>query len=367
MFDTSDRLPVARPFLYGGEVEAVAHAVRQGWWSGTAPPVGEFELAFSERIGAAHAVAVSSGTAALQLVAEALELGPGDEVIVPAFCMISPIAAVLRTGARLVLVDADSSWNLDPAGVAAAITDHTRLVLGVHTYGHPFRLGTIAQIAASAGVPLVEDAAEALGGCAEGINVGRGGVAAVFSTYANKTISSGEGGMVTTDDSELAERLRWTRNLCFGHGNDRFLHTQLGHNFRMSALCAALGQAQLVHLDRALDARQHLAARYRLELANVPGLELPPAQDWATHTYWVFGVLVDNPTGVAEELGKQGIETRQFFRCVADQPVVSIAERGEFPVARRLASRGLYLPLFPGMSTEDVSRVAMALRAILSP
>jgi perosamine synthetase len=362
-------VPVSRPFFFGKEREYLERALRSSEVSGAGVFVDRMEALVAEASGTRHAVVVSSGTSALDLAFESLGVAAGDEVIVPDFTMFAPVAALLRRGAIVIPVDADGTWNLDPEGVEAALTKRTTGIVMVHTYGHPADATRICEIARRHGVWVVEDAAEAMGAKLDGRPVGSFGDLATFSFYANKVVTSGEGGAVVTNDAGRAARLRALRNLCFGVSRaERFVHMGAGFNFRLSNLLAALGCAQLEHLDQALAGKREVAARYRRQLAALTRIMLPPESTRVEHSYWVFGVLLASArerSAVADRLQASGIETRPFFHPVHRQPCVP-SVRGAFPRSDRLAERGLYLPSFVGMSDRDTDRVVRALEGALA-
>jgi len=360
-------VPVCRPHLWGDELAEVERVLDAGWLSASTPVVEEFEHAFARRTGVTHAVAVMNGTCALELALDVLAIGPGDEVIVPAFCMFSPVLAVLRRGAIPIPVDADRTWNLDVEQTRAAITSRTRAILVVHTYGHPARCEELVGLAREAGVLLVEDAAEALGATVGDRHVGTFGALGCFSLYANKVITTGEGGVVVTDSDHLAQALRWKRNLCFGSDDEtRFTHEALGYNYRMSALQAALGVAQIRHLDAAVESRIANARSYDAELAAIPGIALPPRSSWCGNVFWVYGITIESQkfgkprAAIQRALREAGIETRRFFTPLHRQPVLR-GTAGNFPVADRLWRDGFYLPSFVGMPASVAGRVATIL------
>jgi perosamine synthetase len=358
-------VPVSRPHVWGGEKDNLCEAVDSGWVSSRGPFLDEFEMRFAEAIDVEHAVATSSGTAAVHLALNVLDLAAGDEVIVPDFTMISPVLAVLGCGAVPVPVDADETWNIDPDEVERAITDKTRAIVVVHTYGHPARIDRIMEIARRHGLRVVEDAAEALGARAFGRPIGSFGDLAIFSFYANKVVTTGEGGMVVTNDRRLCERLRAKRNLCFGPDEeDRFIHRDIGFNYRMTNLQAAMGVAQLKHLDEATAAKVSIARQYNALLAGIPGITIPPDQDWGPNVYWVYGVLIDDTFGadrrtVQSELKTRGIETRRFFYPLHRQPIMPKAGiRRAFSRSIELSDKGLYLPSYIGMDPSTIRHVA---------
>jgi perosamine synthetase len=364
-------VPVSRPYIWGDEKLKLCQAIDGGWVSSRGPFLDEFEDRFAEKIGTRYAVAASSGTAAIHLALSVLDLENDDEVIVPDFTMISPVLAVLACRAIPVPVDADATWNMDPDRIERAITDRTRAIVVVHTYGHPARIDRIMEIARQHNLRVVEDAAESLGARVAGQPVGSFGDLAIFSFYANKVLTTGEGGMVVTSDSELCERLRSKRNLCFGADEEtRFIHDDIGFNYRMTNLQAAVGLAQLHHLDEAVEAKIAIAREYTARLRNISGITIPPDSNWGPNIYWVYGVLIEDEFGldrktVQAELKRNGIETRRFFHPLHRQPIIPKAGiRDEFPNSAMISERGLYLPSFIGMGTSTIERVVDCLTGL---
>jgi perosamine synthetase len=321
---------------------------------------------------------VANGTVALETAVAALGLEAGDEIIIPAFTIVSCALAVLYAGAVPVLVDSDPvTWTLDPVAVEERIGPRTRAIMPVHIYGHPARMEPLLAVAARHGLAVVEDAAEAHG--AECLVDGRWrrcgsfGDASCFSFYANKLVTTGEGGMVVTDDAALAERVRSLRNLSFEPGR-RFYHRALGHNYRLTNLQAALGVAQLGRMEEIVARKRAMAAAYTGLLAGLDQLVLPPEEPWARSVYWMYGVVVRDEAGLdAQELAARlmdaGVETRPFFLGMHEQP--ALLGRGLFggeryPVAERLARRGLYLPSGLALTEEQIERVCSALREALT-
>jgi perosamine synthetase len=364
-------VPVSRPYLWGDEKAKLCEAVDAGWVSSRGPFLDQFEREFAEKIGVGYAVAVSSGTAAVHLALNVLDLKRHDEVIVPDFTMISPVLAVLACGAIPIPLDADETWNLDPDGIERAITEKTRAIVVVHTYGHPAKIDRITDIARRNNLLVIEDAAEALGARAFGRSVGSFGHLAIFSFYANKVVTTGEGGMVVTNDKSLSDRLRAKRNLCFGPDDEtRFVHGEIGFNYRMTSLQAAIGIVQLQHLDEATGAKIAIARKYNALLANVSGITIPPDSAWGPNVFWVYAVLIEDEFGldrktVQLELKRRGIETRRFFYPLHRQPIMpSAGIRQTFRNSIRLSERGLYLPSFIGMDSSVIERVAGSLVAL---
>jgi perosamine synthetase len=364
-------VPVCRPYFWGEEKAKLCEAVDGGWISSRGPFLDEFEKRFAEKIGVGHAVAASSGTAAIHLALNVLDLQEHDEVIVPDFTMISPVLAVLACGAIPVPIDADETWNIDPDTIERAITKKTRAILVVHTYGHPARIDRIVDIARRNNLRVVEDAAEALGARAFGRAIGSFGDLAIFSFYANKVLTTGEGGMVVTDDPRLCERLRAKRNLCFGADEEtRYVHDEIGFNYRMTNLQAAVGVVQLQHLDEAVQAKIAIAREYNALLAKVPGITTPPDSAWGPNVFWVYAVLIEDEFGldrktVQSELKLNGIETRRFFHPLHRQPIMpKEGIRQAFPKSSDLSERGIYLPSFIGMGSSTIERVAAGLTGL---
>jgi perosamine synthetase len=363
-------IPVSRPHLWGDEASHVQEALSEGWISSRGRFIDELEQCFAAALNMPHAVSVSNGTVALHLALDVLGIGEGDEVIVPDFSMISPILAALYCRARPVPVDADVTWNIDPSRIEEAIGPRTRAIIVVHTYGHPADMAPILEIARRRGLHVIEDCAEALGATVREQMVGTFGDIACFSFYANKAMTTGEGGMLVMRDAALRDRARWKRDLCFGVDDEaRFTHEEIGYNYRLTNLQAAVGIAQLRHLDEVTARKRAIAARYRAALSNLPGMTLPPESPWAVNVYWVFGVLVEEELGVERatlqrHLRACGIETRRFFTPVHAQPIAQVScDAPRFPQATRLAQRGFYLPSYIGLLDEEIDRVVAHLRS----
>ena len=361
-------LRVAETALDGNEQRYLDECVATNWVSSAGAFVRRFEEAFAEAAGCRFAVSCSSGTAALHLMLAAAGIGAGDEVIVPTFTMIAVANAVGYTGATPVFVDSDpETWNLDIEHVGRAIGPQTRAILAVDTYGQPFDADALGRIAHDNGLVLLEDAAEAHGAEFRGRRVGSLGAAAAFSFYGNKILTTGEGGMVTTDDEELASVARELRD--HGFSTERhFWHRFRAFNYRMSNLQAAVGLAQVERLDELVAARRRNARMYREELDGVDGIRLPPDIPGAESVHWVFGVLVEEEFGCSRDelrrrLAAEAVETRTFFVPLHLQPSYMREQAGRrHPVAERLGATGLYLPSTPSLAEDDVVRVATAVR-----
>ena len=354
---------VAETLLDGNELEYVTRAVKDNWISSAGRWVREFEARFAEVTGCRHAIACSSGTAALHLAAAATGIGPGDEVIVPTFTMIATANAARYVGADPVLVDADpASWNLDVSRLRAKLTRRTRAVIAVHLYGQPADMDGVHAFAERNGLIVIEDAAEAHGATYRGAPAGSLGDVGVFSLYGNKILTAGEGGVVTTNDERIATVARELRDHAFS-AERHFWHRRLGFNYRMTNLQAAVAFAQVQRLDELVARRQSNATRYREALGGIDGITLGPQLDGGV--CWMFSLLVDEQRfgidrdQLREHLAARGVETRTLFVPMHLQPIYQQRFAGQrYPVAERLGATGLYLPSGPSLTDDDIAYVA---------
>jgi perosamine synthetase len=370
---SAERIPLARPVLGRAEERAAVEVLRSGRLS-LGPRTEQFEEAFAARVGARCASAVSSGTAGLHLALRAVGVGEGDEVVTSPFSFVASANAVLFERARPVFADIDPvTHNLDPSAAAAAIGEHTRALLPVHIFGYPADMAAFEDLARRHKLALVEDACEALGAVhADGRRVGGRGHLAVFGFYANKQLTTGEGGMVVHDDPALKERIDSERNQGRAPDMDWLDHDRLGFNYRLSELASAIGSAQLDRLDEMLAARSWLARCYREALSGIEGLELPCEDAGGSRRGW-FVFVVQLPRDAdrdrtVRELADRGIESKPYLPAI--HLLGFYRERfghrpGEFPVCEDVAARSLALPFFPGMEEGRVARVAEALAAAL--
>jgi perosamine synthetase len=356
-------IPVSDPKLDGNELRYVSQCILSNWISSAGRFVRDFEQAFADAVGCRHGVATCNGTTSLHLALATLGIGPGDEVIIPTFTMIATANAVTYTGATPVLVDAErETWNLDVTQLEAKVTPRTRGICLIHTYGHPVEMDPLLELAERRGLWVLEDAAEAHGARYKDRPVGSLGRAASFSFYANKIITTGEGGMVTTNDAELARVARRLRDHAFSDER-HFWHKYVGFNYRMTNLQAAIGLAQTERLDALVEIRRTNAARYSRALSKIPGLTLPIERPWARNVYWMYGVLVEDAFGISRDelrrrLARRGIETRTFFIPIHVQPVYHAQFRGQrYPVSEELCRRGLYLPSGATLTEAEVAYV----------
>ena len=376
-------IPVNEPLLAEQDFTALQDTFRTGWISSAGKYVDEFESAWAAYCGVGHGIAVSNGTTALQVAVEAVGIIAGDEVIMPSFTIISCAAAVVRVGAKPVLVDCDPvTFCIDLAQVAAAITPRTKAIMVVHMYGHPVDMDPIMGLARQHGLVVIEDAAEVHGAQYQS---GRGtayahwqkcggiGHIATFSFFANKLITTGEGGMVITDNADYAAKARSLRNLCF-RTDRRFLHTELGHQFRLTNMQAALGVGQVARIESIVERKRWAAAQYQQRLADLPQLQLPTELPWARSVYWVYGmVLADDvpfdAVAFAIRLKALGVETRPFFLGMHEQPVLhdmGLFKGEHHPVSERIARRGLYVPSGLALTLDQIEQVSLAVHQALA-
>jgi len=371
----SDFIPVNEPLLDGNEKKYLAECIDTGWISSEGPFVKRFEEEFAARVGRKHGIAITNGTAAIDAAVEALGIGPGDEVILPTFTIISCVMQIVRSGATPVLVDSDPlTWNMDVTQIEVKITPRTKAIMVVHIYGLPVDMDPVLDLCQRYGLKLIEDAAEMIGQTYRGKPCGSFGDISTVSFYPNKHITTGEGGMILTDDDDLAEQCRELRNLCFKPGK-RFVHERLGWNLRMTNLQAALGVAQLEQLDAFLEKKRRIGRRYNELLADLPGVQLPLVHtEYAENIYWVYGLVLDDSVEFdAEEamsrLTKLGVGCRPFFYPMHQQPV--LRERGLFegesyPVAEQMYQRGFYVPSGLALTEDQLLRVADRSKKFLS-
>lgn len=365
------QIPVSKPLLDGNEKKYLLECIETGWISSEGPFVRKFEEQMAARVGRRHAIAVANGTAALQVAVEALQLEPGSEVILPAFTIISCALAIVRAGLKPVVVDADPrTWNMDVGQIESKITSRTKAIMVVQIYGLPTDMNPVIQLAKKHNLKIIEDCAEEIGQTCGGKPCGSFGDISIMSFYPNKHVTTGEGGMVFADDNQLGERSRWLRNLCFD-ADRRFIHEELGYNFRMTNLQAALGLAQLERLDDHIARKRAIGAEYQKRLKDVAGIELPVAKTgYAENIYWVFGILLKDSVkcdalDMIRRLGKEGIGSRSFFWPIHQQPCLKklgLFASESCPVAERLAARGFYIPSGPDLSESQIETVVETLK-----
>ncbi len=370
-----DFIPVNEPLLNGNEKAYLNQCIDTGWISSEGPFVKQFEEQFAAKMGRQYGIAVANGSVALDAAIVALGIGAGDEVIMPTFTIISCAAAIVRAGAIPVLVDSDPvTWNMDVDQIESLITPRTKAIMAVHIFGLPVDIQPLLALAERYHLKVIEDAAQMHGQTYQGKPCGSFGDISTFSFYPNKHITTGEGGMIATDDPQLAEKCRSLRNLCF-KPEQRFLHDELGWNFRMTNLQAALGVAQLERLDAFVQRKRHMGRYYTHLLEGVAGIQLPLANTtYADNIYWVYGVVLDDDLPFDAKtamtaLGKLGIGTRPFFWPMHEQPVLrnmGLFENARYPVAERLARRGFYIPSGLALNDAQMERSAAMLKQFLA-
>ncbi|RUM46576.1 MAG: aminotransferase DegT [Hyperthermus sp.] len=366
-----NRIPIASPVIEEDEVNAVVNVLRSGMLA-HGPVVEEFEEKFAEYVGVDYAVAVSSGTAALDIILKAYGIGPGDEVITTPFTFIATANAILFQGARPVFADIElDTYNIDPERVVELITPRTKAIIAVHLYGHPADMKPLAEIAEDHKIVLIEDAAQAHGALYHGRKTGSLSNAAAFSFYPTKNMTTGEGGMITTNDRAVARKAKLLRN----HGQERkYLHTELGYNLRMTSIAAAIGIAQLKKLDKMNEARRRNAEKLTSILNNIKGIVTPQEKPWARHVYHQYVIRVTQPypytrDQLAEKLAEKGIETAIHYpRTIPQQPLykrLGIGCRNKCPNAEKAAREVLSLPVHPKLSQHDVEKVARTIKELI--
>jgi len=391
-------IPVNEPLIAKNTLRYVTDCVQSGWISSAGSYIQKFEQQFASYLKVRHAVTTTSGTTALHLALASLGIGPGDEVVIPALTMIAVPYAVLYTGAKPAIVDVDRDmFNIDPQKILEFIKKGCRFdprkkvlvnkrtnatvkaILPVHLYGHPCPMDPIMAIAREYSLRVVEDAAEAHGALfypdgnpKKAQYAGAIGEIGCFSFYANKIVTTGEGGMVVTNDDKLAERARSLKDLAHAP-QKRFLHTELAFNYRMTNVQAAIGAAQLEEIEKYIEIKQNMAAAYKELLSGVRGLGLPCQKEWARNVYWMYAVLVEKEFGLARDefmkkLKAEGIDTRTFFIPVHEQPVFAKEREYQglsFPVAEELSQIGFYLPSGLALTKRQIQEVCQVIKRII--
>jgi len=368
-------IPVNTPLLDGNEEKYLLECIKTGWISSEGPFIKEFEEKFTLRVNRKYGIAVANGTGALDIAIESLGIKKDDEVIMPTFTIISCITQIIRNGAKPVFVDSDPvTWNMDVTQIEKKITKKTKAIMVVHIYGLPVDMEPVLALAQKYNLKVIEDAAEMHGQTYNGKPCGSFGDISTFSFYPNKHITTGEGGMIVTNDETLAEKCRSYRNLCF-QAKKRFVHEELGWNYRMTNLQAALGLAQLETLDKHIQKKRHIGKLYTVLLKDTPYLQIPLEKtEYADNIYWVYGIVLDktfpmNAEQMMKKFAEKGIGTRPFFYPMHLQPVFN--KKGlfldeKYPVAENLGERGFYLPSGLALTDEDIHTSAMALKTILN-
>jgi perosamine synthetase len=363
------RYRVATPDLSGNESAYVNECLRSTWISSNGPFIGKFEASIAAYTNTRHAIATCNGTVALHLALTGLGIGPGDEVIVPSLTFVATANAVVYCGATPVFADSEAdTWCLSVESVARLLSPRTRAIIPVHLYGHPCDMGPLLELAQRHGLWIIEDCAEALGATYNGSPIGSFGTVATFSFYGNKLVTTGEGGMVVTNNDALAERVRLLR----GQGMDpqrRYWHPMIGYNYRLTNVAAALGLAQMERIEQLLADRKQIAAWYQQRLANLPFLVLPVEAGGASSAFWMYSILTpDNDwrERMMADLAEKGIETRPFFYPIHGFPMYrNCRNDAECPVAQDLSYRGLSLPTSSCLKKPDIDVIAREVRELV--
>ncbi len=366
-------IPVNTPLLSGKEEEYLINCIRTGWISSEGPYIKEFEQKMAAYVNRSHGIAVANGSAALDIAFKALGLEKGDEVIAPTFKIISPIQSIVLAGATPILVDSDPvTWNMDINQIESKITSKTKAILVVHIYGLPVDIDPVIALCNKYGLYLIEDAAEMHGQTYKGRPCGSFGDISIFSFYPNKHITTGEGGMIMVNESDLAEKCQKLRNLAFEPKKRRFVHEEIGWNYRMTNMQAALGVAQFEHIEYHVELKRKMGALYNKKLkSKLNGFQLPLQEtDYAKNIYWVYGLIAETEEMAnitVAKLNESGIGTRPFFWCMHEQPVfkkMGLFQDEIYPVAERMARNGFYLPSGLALTSDEIDFVSETLYAI---
>ncbi len=366
-------IPVCEPLYLGNEERYALDAIRSQWISSAGGYIEKFEDQFSSYCGVEYGITTTSGTTALHLALKSLGVKGGDEIIIPDFTMIAVLFAVLYCGAKPVFVDVEpDTWNIDVKKIEKKITSKTKVILPVHIYGHPVDMEPIMKLAGKYNLYIIEDAAEAHGAEYVGKKCGSIGHINCFSFYANKIITTGEGGMVVTSDPEFADKCRYYKNLCFSlHGKRDYMHDDLGYNYRMTNVQAALGLAQLENIDKFVERRRNNARVYNKLLRDIPGIQLPVEKEYAKNVYWMYGIVIDpeefgrTRDELMTNLKEKGVGTRRFFNPMHKQKVLKklgIKDEESYPVTEWLSQNGFYLPSASGLEYEETEYICNAIR-----
>lgn len=365
-------IPVNEPRIAENALKYVSDCIKTGWISSAGSYLKEFEEKFAGRFGIKHAITTTNGTASLHLALAALNITKGDEVILPSHTMMASAAAIVYTGATPVLVDVErDTWNMDVAQVEDKITKRTKVIMPVHIYGQSVDMDPLLELARKYNLYIVEDAAESTGGEYKGRLTGTIGDFGCFSFYANKIITTGEGGIVLTNNDQLATHARLLKDMAHSP-KQRFLHEEIGFNYRMTNMQAALGLAQLEELDKYIETKRWMADLYNKHLSNTKGITLPVEKPWAKNVYWMYGVLIEDEFGLSrnelmQRLKDSGVDTRTFFVPMNKQPALlnlGLFKNEKYPVSDEISEKGLYLPSGLAITQEQIERVCGVIKEI---
>ncbi len=365
-------IPVCEPLLGEKEVEYVLDCLKTNWISSKGKYVDIFEEKFARYCGCNYGICTTNGTTALHLALVSAGIKPGDEVIIPTFTMIATAFAIIYTGAKPVFIDSEpETYNMDVTQIEEKITPKTKAIMPVHIYGHPCDMDPIMEVAKKNNLWVIEDAAEAHGAEYKGRKTGGIGHIGCFSFYANKIITTGEGGMVVTSDEKIAQKAQSLKDL--GHSPDqRFLHTDIAFNYRMTNIQAAIGLAQFERIDELAERRRRNARLYNDLLKSIEGITIPVEKEWAKNVYWMYSILVTDEFGISrdelmDELKEKGIDTRAFFIPMHQQPAlnnIGLFAGERYPVAEELSKKGMYLPSSTGLSEDEISHICGTIKEV---
>ena len=376
-------IPVNEPLLEKEDFDLLEDAFKTGWISSAGKYVEQFEHDWASYCGCKYGISVSNGTTALQVAVESIGIEPGDEIIMPTYTIISCAMAVIRSGAKPVLIDSKKdTWCIDVDKIESKITPKTKAIMVVHIFGHPVDMDPVIEIAKKYNLKIIEDAAEVHGAeylhkrgtdSKKWIRCGSLGDVSTFSFFANKLVTTGEGGMVVTNDKEISDRAKSLRNLCFREDR-RFKHTELGHQFRFTNMQAAVGIKQIKRMDKIIEKKRWAANEYHKRLQDLESISLPIEKSWAKNVYWVHSILLNDEYGMdayqlASKLHEKGVETRPFFLGMHDQPVfkkMNLFKNEKYPVADYIAKYGLYLPSGLALTIDQIDFSADAVKEVLS-
>ena len=364
-----NKIPLAKPYVGEEEIQAVSEVIRSGWLS-LGPKLTEFENEFAKFIGIKHAIAVNSGTSGLHLCIKALNIKPGDEVITSSFSFVASSNPVIFEGGKPVFVDIDErTYNIDPQKLERAITDKTKAIILVHIFGQPCNMEEIMRIAEKSGIPIIEDACEALGAAFNGKKVGTFGAASVFAFYPNKQITTGEGGIIVTNDDKIAAMCRSWRNQGRDDSGEWLNHVCIGYNYRLNEMSCAMGIEQLKKVEFILSKRREIAAKYTKRLERIDGIITPYVDSKAEFSCWVYYLQTEEDLDrnkILEYLNQNGVSSRAYWDPpIHLQPVYKNIFRyveGELPITERVSKRGFIIPFFVDMNNEQIEKVCVTIK-----
>ena len=368
-------IPVNRPLIKGNELNFVSDCIKFGWISSSGSYVKKFEKEFAKLVSRKYAVSVSSGTAALDIAIKSINIKKDDEVIVPAFTIISCLHQIVRQGGKPILVDSDPlTWNIDVTKIEKKISKKTKAIVIVHIYGLPVDIDPVIKIAKKYNLIIIEDAAEEIGQFYKKKPIGSYGHISTFSFFANKHITTGEGGMIATNNKSLAQKFSMLKNTCFNPKKQKFIHDDIGWNYRMTSMQAAFGLAQLKNLKLFVKKKRFLGDYYSSKLKNITNIQLPLKEtNYAQNIYWVYGIVLKNKNSLAKKyikiLKKEGIECRPFFCPMHLQPVfkkMNLFKNEKFPVSENLFERGFYIPSGIGTTKKEMKFVINKIKKIFN-